>query len=125
MRALPVLVLLAGCAATGPSTSSAEDLARELEGRVAGPAERCVDADPPHNLTPVDSRTLTYRDGSTIWVNRLEADCPGLRAYDRVLVEVHGSQFCRGDHIRSLEPVGGIPGPVCFLSDFVPYRPRR
>lgn len=125
MRALPLLFLVAGCAATGASMSGEEDLVRELEGRVAGAPEQCVDAEPPHNLTPVDGRTLTYREGSTIWVNRLTADCPGLRAYDRVLVESHGGRFCRGDHIRSLEPVGGIPGPVCFLGDFVPYRPRR
>ena len=125
MRALPLIVLVAGCAATGASTSAGEDLARDLESRVAGPAESCVSADPPHNLTPIDARTLTYRDGPTLWVNRLEAACPGLRAYDRVLVESHGGRFCRGDHIRSLEPVGGIPGPVCFLGDFVPYRPRR
>lgn len=125
MRALPLIVLVAGCAATGASTSAAEDLARDLESRVAGAAESCVSADPPHNLTPIDARTLTYRDGPTLWVNRLEADCPGLRAYDRVLVESHGGRFCRGDHIRSLEPAGGIPGPVCFLGDFVPYRPRR
>lgn len=125
LRSLPLLLLLTGCTAFGERTTAEEELERELAGRVAGPAENCVPARPEQALEIVDRRTITYRRGDTVWVNRLAADCPGLRPLNTLIVEVHGGQYCRGDHVRALEPGANIPGPVCLLGDFVPYRRAR
>ncbi len=126
MRALIMLLALAGCTGFGGQTHTAEeDLSRELAGRVAGPPETCVSDHRSRSLQIVDRRTLTYRAGDTLWVNRLAADCPGLRPLNTLIVEKHGSQLCRGDRVRGIEPGSTIPGPMCPLGDFIPYRRAR
>jgi hypothetical protein len=127
MRLIPLLLLLAGCAATDPQagTRDQEALSRELAGREAGPSDTCIPADSgASGFKIVDSRTLTYERGKTIWVNRLEADCPGLRPLDTLVVELHGSQYCRNDRFRTVSAGSSIPGPSCFLGTFTPYRRR-
>lgn len=126
MRLLPLLLILAGCAAAGTDRPAREQeaLGRELAGRVAGEAETCISASPSAGLTIVDRRTLTYREGRTLWVNRLGAECPGLRPLATLIVEVQGSRYCRNDRVRAVETGASIPGPTCLLGDFVPYRAR-
>ncbi len=118
MRLLPIL-FLAACAG-GPVHEA--DLSGELAGRSAGPPEECVSASSVGSLVPRDSRTLVYRSGDTIWVNRLAADCPGLRPMSSLIVEAHGSSYCRGDRFRAAEPGSSIPGPACVLGSFTPWR---
>lgn len=124
MRSLLLLAALAGCAGMGPGpeTREQEAFARELAGRTAGAPESCVPTVQGQSLRIVDRRTIAYDRGGTIWVNRLHRDCPGLRPFNTLIVEVHGGQYCRGDHVRGLEPGASIPGPICILGDFVPYR---
>jgi hypothetical protein len=118
MRLLPLL-LLAACA-TGSAREA--DLSCELAGRTAGPAQNCVPASAGDSLVARDSRTLVYRRGDTIWVNRLTVPCPGLDPMSTLIVEVHGSTHCRGDHVRSIEPGQSLAGPICVLGTFTPYR---
>ena len=118
MRLLPLL-LLAACAA-GPVHEA--DLSPELAGRTAGPAQDCVHASAGDSLVPRDSRTLVYRRGDTLWVNRLAAACPGLDELSQIVIEVQGSRYCRGDPVRAVEPGQSIPGPICVLGSFTPYR---
>lgn len=127
MRMLIPLLLLAGCAAGAePSSAGNEDeLARLLKGRVAGEPERCISTRPSEGLRAIDERTLVYGTIGTIYVNRLEHACPSVEPLNTLIVEVHGGQLCRGDHVRGLEPGTTIPGPVCLLGDFVPYKPVK
>lgn len=128
MRALPLLLLLGACVSDGAArepreTRDGAQLARDLATRTAGEPQACISVpDGPGSLQGIDRRTLTVRRGATLWVNRLAADCPGLEPFNTIIVEVHGGQYCRGDHIRTLRPPETIPGPVCFLGDFTPYR---
>lgn len=126
LPALSLLLVLAGCAAHGdPALREQEAFARELEGRVAGEPQSCVPVRQSEGLTIVDRRTIVRREGRTIWVNRLAADCPGLRPLNTLIVEAHGGQYCRGDLVRGLDPGTTIPGPSCPLRDWVPYRTRE
>ena len=126
MRSLALLIALSGCAMMGPGPEDREQeaFARDLAGRVAGEAASCVPAVQNQALKAVDRSTITYDRGDTIWVNRVD-DCPGLRPFNTLIVEVHGSQYCRGDRVRALEPGTTIPGPICILRDWVPYRRAR
>ena len=126
MRSPIFLIALAGCAAMGPDPEAREQeaFARDLQGRTPGEARSCVPAVQNQPLKVVDRSTISYDRGDTIWVNRVD-DCPGLRPFDTVIVEVHGSQFCRGDRVRTLETGSIIPGPICILRDWVPYRRAR
>ena len=114
------VVALAACAV--PVAAPGDPLAREMVGRVAGPAQACVSTLPNQNLRVIDSRTLAYERGSELWVNRLADHCPALSPHNTVIVEASGSQYCRGDRVRGLEPGGNIPGPSCNLQDWTPYR---
>ena len=119
MRLLPLLLLAPACAA---SSAREADLSSDLAGRTAGPPQDCVPASAGDSLVPRDSQTLVYRRGATIWVNRLAAACPGLNEMSTLIVEVHGSSYCRGDPVRAIEPGRSIPGPICVLGSFTPYR---
>ena len=122
MRFLPLLLALAGCAAMGEREDEGAELARQLAGRTAGAPQSCVPVTQNAPLEIVDRQTLAYRLGSTIYVNRLGSECPGMRPFNTLIVETNGSQYCRLDRVRALEPGSSIPGPICPLGDFIPYR---
>jgi hypothetical protein len=116
-------ISLAGCTRPVAPNDNAV-LAQELAGRVAaGPAQSCINTTNASNLRVINGQTLAYNDGPTLWVNRLAASCPGIETLSTVIVvPTSGSQYCRGDHIRGLEPGAIIPGPTCFLGQWEPYR---
>jgi hypothetical protein len=70
----------------------------------------------------IDSRTLLYSVAGTVWLNRLATECPGASKFDIMVTQPMGDQYCRGDVVRSIDPVAKVPGPTCVLGDFVPYR---
>jgi len=121
MRLLPLLLLASACAAAGPS-SGESGLERELAGRAAGEPRDCVSISTGANLAARGRQTLVYEQGDALWVNRLAAACPGLDEMSQILIEVHGSRYCRGDHFRIRRPGESIPGPICVLDRFTPYR---
>ena len=110
---------LAGCTAPPPVASNAP--IAEIAGRVAGPAQRCVTTTQSQGLQVANRNTLLYRNGSKLWVNQLQDGCGGFGRWDVLVTEPIGTQYCRGDLIRSFDPVSKIPGPSCRLGDFVPY----
>jgi hypothetical protein len=67
---------------------------------------------------------LLFGSGSTIWLNTHR--CPGVTDNDLPIFEPSGSQYCRGDIVRTVDRLTHVPGPSCVLGDFVPYaRPPR
>ncbi len=113
---------LSGCAQPGAPSDTAA-FARELAGRVAGPPQSCVGTMQGQNLRVVDAHTVALESGRTMWVNHLTSECPALAPLNTVIIEPQlGSHYCSGDHVRGLEPGAIIPGPTCFLGQWVPYR---
>ena len=123
VRPVLSLLLLAGCAPVAGPEPRRDALAQELAGRSPGPAERCVLAENQNAIRIADRRTLLYRRGGTIWVNRQQRDCFGNDPLATLVVETFGSSYCNGDRVRRLEPGSSVPGPTCLLRDWVPYRP--
>jgi hypothetical protein len=126
MRIAMIAALVLAGAAPAAHDRAQDDLARILAGRVAEPPLDCVSIEQTSSLRPVDAQTLSVDRGATLYVNRLAAPCPGLEPTATLIVETQGSRYCRGDHFRT-RPFGGsaVPGPICFLGDFVPYRRAR
>lgn len=123
MRLLPLLLLATGCAAGGDPPSGGETgMTRELAGRSAGEPRDCVPTSTGSTLVARGPQTLVYERGGTIWVNRLGAQCPGLDETSQLVIQVQGSQYCRGDRFQAREPGLSIPGPICVLDRFTPYR---
>jgi hypothetical protein len=99
-------------------------LAKELDGKVAGAPVNCISDFNGTNLVRVSDDILLYRvSGNLVYKNNLRSSCPGLaRDNDIVVSEVFGGQKCRGDLLKLVDRTSGIPGPVCSLGEFVPYR---
>ena len=122
MRNLLIIPLLAACAAGASPDPGGGRLERELSGYSAGESKACIPADPGRSLVIENRSTIVARRGGTIWVNRLGTDCPGFEPLATLIVDVHGSQYCRGDRVRAMSSGSAIPGPFCLLGDFTPYR---
>jgi hypothetical protein len=120
----PLLVLaLASCAAPPPGVEQ-QSPPLELAGLAAGPPERCVTLSSLQSFRVSDNNrhVLLYGGGRTIWANQL-GQC-GFGPDDILVTEPLGSQYCRGDIVRSFDRNSRIPGPACVLSEFVPYTRR-
>ena len=113
-----VILLAAAKPVPGPSAA----FLKETAGRTPGPAKSCVSTFPSENLRVLDPMTLAYGNGRTVYINHLPGPCPALSQFNTLIVEAQGSQYCRGDHVRGREPGAIIPGPICNLGDWVPYR---
>jgi len=111
-------VLVGSCAPAQPASSTAVS---ELAGRTAGAPQQCVPIQQTASLRIVGPGTVVYGSGRTIWVNQLASSCPGADRMDILIAEPTGPQYCRGDRVRTVDPVSRIPGPACILGDFVPY----
>ena len=114
-----LIAMLAGCAAP-PATSPRREAA-ELAGRTAGPPQQCIPIVRTEALraSETDQHVLLYGRGRTIWANDLGPGC-GFSP-NNTLITHPISRYCRGDVVRSFDPVGRIPGQSCLLGDFIPY----
>jgi len=117
--AFALAATVAGCTASPPPPASSAAIP-ELQGRVAGAPQRCVTNQQSVGLHVAGPHTLSYRDGATIWVNAVP-ECSALRSSDILVLEPFGSQYCRGDFVRSTDGLSNIPGQTCVLGEFVPY----
>jgi hypothetical protein len=124
MRALMLIAAAAAIASCSrPVSPPGSGFAEATAGRIAGPPQTCISSNPAENLHVLDPQTIAYGYGRTIYINRLEAACPAMSAFNTIIVDAStGGQYCRGDRIRGREPGAIIPGPSCNLSDWVPYR---
>ena len=116
-RIAAIAAVVGSCAAPPPPGP-----ASELVGRVAGTPQRCVLIDRSESLRVAseDRHTLLYGRGRTVWANRLGPGC-GFNRGDVLVIRPIGSSYCRGDLVRSFDPVSRFPGPSCYLGDFFPY----
>lgn len=123
MRALMLIAaaaLTASCAR--PATLQGAALAQETAGRIAGPAQTCINTEQAQNLRVLDRQTLAYGWGSTVYINHLAAACPGLDQTSTLIISAQSGQYCRGDRVQARELGAIIPGPSCNLNDWIPYR---
>ncbi|MDP9421858.1 MAG: hypothetical protein M3Q19_03335 [Pseudomonadota bacterium] len=121
MRVFILALALTGCA-TAASAPPGSNFGREVAGRLPGTARSCIDTIPSQSVRALDSATLGYDQGPVLWANRLRSHCPGLSPAITVIIESRTGQYCSGDHVRGLDQGGNIPGPVCLLGEWTPYR---
>lgn len=121
--------------ATGPALASAQDddkpaveptkgekeLAKLLEGRVAGEPRSCIFTPRVDNLRIIDKTALVYGRGKTIYVNRTKH--PEDIDEDDILVinRYSGSQLCRVENVITIDRYSQFLTGVIFLDDFIPY----
>jgi hypothetical protein len=124
LSAAVALGATAGAATQSSQMTKAEkELAKALEGRVAGEAKECISSSFLQGPEIIDDKTILYREvGRTIWRNDVIGPCPSLAPMETLVVEMHGAQLCRNDRFRVLPFGGGIPSAPCRLGKFVPYK---
>ena len=108
--------------ATKPEMTKGEkELAKLLEGRVAGEPTSCISAHPNENLRVIDGTALVYGRGKTIYVNytRHPEDIDG---DDVLVIRRFGSQLCRLDNVTTVDRTSGFFSGAIFLDDFIPYK---
>ncbi len=115
---LATAALMSGCTAPQPAATTAA--IPELTGRVAGAAQRCVTFEQGESLRVAGPHSLIYGNGRVVYLNTVPS-CSTLRSSDILVLEPIGSQYCRGDFVRTRDNVSGLPGAGCQLGDFVPY----
>ena len=85
-----------------------------------GEIRRCVPSLEIRQSRVLDVSTILFRLGvRDEYANLLGHPCPGLQVRQTFGYELRGgSELCRGDIIRVLEPAGG--GAACILGSFQP-----
>ena len=129
MRALPLIPVaaaLAGCMTQPPPTRTAQaqaEFQRLSAGRVAGPSLTCLPSYRADNMVRIDEGTVVFKDGGTVYVNRLHGQCDGLNSgFYTLVTRSHGSGLCRGDIAHVTDISTGMVVGSCSMGEFIPYR---
>jgi hypothetical protein len=113
--------------ATSPAWARKDDPAAQLakitEGRVAGPAQQCIDLPQVSNTQVIDKTTIAYRIGATYYVNQPRSGAEALNSDDLMVTKTFGAQLCALDSIRMVDRYGGGLRGFVVLGPFVPYKP--
>lgn len=102
-------------------TKGEKELAKLLEGRVAGEPVTCIRNFPSQNFRIINETALVYGRGDTIYVNRTKH--PEDIDDDEILVirPTTASQLCRLDNVTMVDRYSHMFSGVIFLDQFVPY----
>ena len=124
MAALAVVASALPAQAKERLTGEAE-LAKMLDGRVAGKPVDCVTLSQIRSTEIIDRTAIVYttNDG-TMYVNR-PSGANFLDDNDILVSEPRGGQACRIDIVRLIDRGSNFPSGSIGLNDFVPYpRPK-
>lgn len=123
------LTLIAGGALLAAAPALADrpvdreaELARALEGRVAGEPVDCVDLRRVRSTRIINDTAILYDAGSTIYVNRPRAGADTLDRWDTMVTRLHSSRLCSIDTVRMVDATTRTMRGIVFLGEFVPYR---
>lgn len=128
MRFIPAiaalsLALTAGAAQASPRKDMPEEeLAKVLEGRVAGEPRDCLDLMDARGTQIIDKTAIVYRSGKTLWVNRPRGGAETLDTWDVLVSKPFASQLCRMDIVHLYDSSSRMPTGFISLGQFVPYR---
>lgn len=127
MRPLLATIIAAAAIAAVPATAREKlepeaQLAKMLEGRVAGEPRDCIQLTTARSSTIIDGTAIVYRSGSTLWVNRPTGGASSLDDDDILVTKTIGSQLCSIDSIELRDRSSRMYNGFVSLGKFVPYR---
>lgn len=132
MRALLTAASLALLALPGVATAEEKanakgeaELAKMLEGRVAGKPVNCLSNTSLDNSTVIDGTAIVYRSGSKLYVNRPRSGAEQLDDDEILLTKLYGSQLCSSDKIDLIDRSSRMWSGFVLLGEFVPYTKVR
>jgi hypothetical protein len=102
-------------------TKGEKELAKLLEGRVAGEPTSCIRTPPNDQVRVIDDTAIVYGRGKTIYVNRTSRPSDIDDRDTMVIRRFSGSQLCKTDTVTTIDRGSQMFSGVIFLSEFVPY----
>jgi len=116
----------AGAANAVPREKGEAELAKLLQGRVAGPPTGCIRTFSNNDMKKIEGTALVFGRGDTIYVNRT-TDPASIDEDDALFIRKMGtgSELCRTDIITTFDPTAHFYTGNVFLTEFVPYRRIR
>jgi len=126
-KLLPLIagtLLLGGAAQAKPVDREAE-LARALQGRVAGEPVQCIDLHRIRSSRIITDTAIIYDAGSILYVNRPDNGADGLNQWDTLVTRLPSTRLCNVDTVTLVDQGSHSFRGVVFLGDFVPYRRVR
>jgi hypothetical protein len=115
------LVVSANALAAGKDDPAAE-LAKLLEGRVAGPPVNCISLSQVQGTRVIDHTAIVYDFGTTIYVNYPRGSANSLSSDDILLTKTYSTQLCKMDIVRMVDRTGHFPKSFVSLGQFIPYK---
>lgn len=128
MRHLIPAFLAAAAIAAAPAATAREKLAPEdqlaklLEGRVAGEPQDCISLSTARSSQIIEKTAIVYKVGSTYWVNRPEGGAESLDDDDILVTKTTGSQLCSIDAVELRDRTSHMYAGFVSLGKFVPYK---
>jgi len=117
-------LMLGGVAQAKPQDREAE-LARALQGRVAGEPVSCIDLHRVRSSRIITDTAIIYDAGGVVYVNRPHNGADQLNQWDTMVTRTISTRLCNVDTITMIDPGSRSFTGVVFLGDFVPYRRVR
>ena len=115
-------LMLAGTAADArPRLTGEEQLAKLLEGRVAGKPVNCIMLSNVQSSQVIDKTAIIYGSGSTIYVQRPKTGADSLDSNDILVTQLTTSQLCSIDTVQLRDRNGLFWRGFVALDQFVPY----
>lgn len=127
-KLLPFLaggLLIGGAAAQARPADREAELARALQGRVAGEPVDCIDLHRVRSSRIINDTAILYDAGGTVYVNRPRAGAESLNQWDALVTRLPTTRLCSIDTVRLIDPSTHMMTGIVFLGDFVPYRRVR
>lgn len=116
------MVLAGGVADAKPKLTGEQQLAKMLEGRVAGEPVDCIHMPTVSSTRVIDKTAIVYDAGSTLYVQRPRTGAESLDDDDVLVTRLTGSQLCSVDTIQLHDRTGGFWRGFVGLDKFVPYK---
>lgn len=121
LAAVAASLLVAPVAVQAKRLTGEEQLAKLLNGRVAGEPVSCINLRLATSSRVIDRTAIVYEVGRTLYVNR--TDNPRMLDDDDILVtRMHDSNLCNVDIVHLRDRSGFVHGGAVGLAHFVPYR---
>lgn len=118
-------ILATGSAAAARKTPQ-EQLAKALEGRVAGKPVDCIYQQQIQSSQVIDRTAILYRVGRTLYVNTPKSGKEFLDSTDILVTDTHSPQLCSIDIVRLIDQSSRMPSGSLGLGQFVPYtKPKQ
>jgi hypothetical protein len=122
---LAAAMLVAAPAAAGPRLSPEAQLAKALDGRVAGEPVNCLSLRNIRSSRIIDRTAIVYQVGNTLYVNRPRAGADSLDQWDVLVTRTFSSQLCSIEVVHLYDSSSHFQTGFVLLGDFVPYKKLR